>query len=388
MSLFKKIVILSKQIAASFLKDEDSIYLEKTELFNKEDKEYIISELKDETQIKERLAFISNIDKKKDWNKVNNKIEVPIKKRYWHYAAAASVIGILTFSYLLRDTLLTAPIESIEPVIVNAIIEKGTDKAILTLEDGSQIDLEKGVSIQTNNANSNGEQIVYDEANVKTRKIVYNYLTIPRGGQFFIKLADGTQIWLNSESQLKYPVNFKENETRVVELIYGEAYFDVSPSTDHNGAGFKVYNNKQEVHVLGTEFNIKAYKDEANIYTTLVEGSVMLDYNGEGLQLIPNQQSDVNLENKTMSSKTVDIYNEISWKEGVFSFDGKSLKDIMKVLSRWYDMEVEYKNRIVQDEEFNGVLGKEQDINEILNSIKNFGIIKDFKIMGKKIVLE
>ena len=87
---------------------------------------------------------------------------------------------------------------------------------------------------------------------------------------FFVKLSDGTQIWLNSESKLKYPVNFKEGEPRKVELVYGEAYFDVSPSSEHNGSSFKVYNQSQEIEVLGTEFNIKAYRDETNIYTNFI----------------------------------------------------------------------------------------------------------------------
>ena len=152
------------------------------------------------------------------------------------------------------------------------IITTGSDKAVLTLEDGSNIELEKGKAFKTNVVNSNGEKLVYNKTN--QTKITYNYLTIPRGGQYFVKLSDGTEVWLNSESQLKFPVAFIKGQTREVTLVYGEAYFAVSPSTNHNGATFKVMNQGQEVEVLGTEFNIKAYKDEINIYTTLVEGKV------------------------------------------------------------------------------------------------------------------
>ena len=205
---------------------------------------------------------------------------------------------------------------------------------------------------------------------------------------FFVQLSDGTKVWLNSDSQLKYPINFISGETRQVELVYGEAYFDVSPRIEHKGADFKVYQNKQEIQVLGTEFNIKAYKDETNIYTTLVEGKVAVSFEEYTQDLVPNQQSIVNLNNSKLIVATVNIYNEISWKEGIFSFEEKSLKEIMKVLSRWYDMDVVFKNKMIEDEEFIGVLGKDQNIEDILSSIKNFGIIKDFKIKYKEVILE
>ena len=148
-------------------------------------------------------------------------------------------------------------------------------------------------------------------------------------------LSDGTKVWLNSESQLKYPVAFNDGETRQVELVYGEAYFDVSPSTAHKGARFKVFNQSQEVEVLGTEFNIKAYKDETNIYTTLVEGKVAISAAGKNQILKPNQQSNLNLETGSIEITTVDVYNETTWIDGIFSFENKPLKEILKVLSRW-----------------------------------------------------
>ena len=178
------------------------------------------------------------------------------------------------------------------------------------------------------------------------------------------------------------------NETREVELVYGEAYFDVSPSTKHKGSTFKVFQNKQEVQVLGTEFNIKAYKDEGNIYTTLVEGKVIISIDDRKQNLEANQQSSFSLNTNNILVKTVDVYNETSWKEGVFSFENQSLKEILKVLSRWYDIEVVFKNKTIEKEEFIGVLVMDQNLEEILSNIKNFGIIKDFKIEGKKVTLE
>ncbi|MEN8124970.1 MAG: FecR family protein [Bacteroidota bacterium] len=310
--------------------------------------------------------------------------ERKIRTLYWKYAAVASVLLIVALTVFLNKENNLPQVT--EPIIVKNKIETGSNKAILTLADGSDVALEKDKIYKSSNVTSNGEEIVYNKR--PSKDITYNYLTIPRGGQFSIKLSDGTQVWLNSESQLKYPVTFAKGKTRHVELVYGEAYFDVSPSSDNNGADFNVYNNKQEVHVLGTEFNIKAYKDETNIYTTLVEGKVTVNYEDKKKNLIPNQQLVLSLDNNKLSVKNVDVYNEISWKEGVFSFEEKSLKDIMKVLSRWYDMEVIFKNKAVEDEEFIGILEKDQKIEEILISIKNFGIINDYEIKNKKVVLE
>jgi len=302
------------------------------------------------------------------------------------YTAAAVVIGILTTTYLFKDNILNTPIET-TPIIVNTI-EPGTDKATLTLEDGSRIALEKGSKVQTENANSNGEEIIYEAGERVKTEIAYNYLTIPRGGQFFVKLSDGTQVWLNSESQLKYPVSFVEGEPRIVELVYGEAYFDVSPSTEHKGSKFKVFNQSQEIEVIGTEFNIKAYKDESNIYTTLVEGKVLVNYENRKQNLTPNEQSSLDVNNKIFLVKKVDVYNEISWKEGVFSFESKPLKEIMKVLSRWYDIEVVFENKSLENIRFFGVLGKDQKIEEILETIKKFKIIEEYEIEDKTIILK
>ena len=301
------------------------------------------------------------------------------------YAVAASILLVISLSIFTNKDDDNKVIES---QIVNTKIEPGTDKATLTMGDGSQIELEKGVAFQTQYANSNGEEIIYKANQGNKKEIAYNYLTIPRGGQFQLKLSDGTKVWLNSESQLKYPVNFIDDQTREVELVYGEAYFDVSPSTENKGAKFVVLNNAQEVEVLGTEFNIKAYKDETNIYTTLVEGKVAVNYENRKQNLIPNQQSSLDVNTKNLLVKEVDVYNEISWKEGVFSFERKPLKEIMKVLSRWYDIDVIFMNKSLEDVKFFGVLGKDQNIKEILETIKKFKIIENYEIKEKIIILK
>ncbi|KAA5825125.1 FecR family protein [Algibacter amylolyticus] len=305
----------------------------------------------------------------------------------YKYTAAAILVGMMVFAYLFKDNMHLGDVEENTPVIVHKVVEPGSDKATLTLANGEQVALEEGTFLQTQNANSDGVKIIYEASESDFEKTEYNYLTIPRGGQFFVKLSDGTQVWLNSESQLKYPVKFKEGESRIVELVYGEGYFEVSPSSKHKGASFQVVNKSQIVEVIGTEFNIKAYKDESNVYTTLVEGRVVVNVDDLSSNLKPSQQLNLNKENKDLIVKTVDVYNQISWKDGVFSFDEKSLKEMMVILSRWYDVDVEFQNKSIENEMFSGVLRKSQSLEEILNSIKNFEIIKDFEITDKKVIL-
>ena len=303
------------------------------------------------------------------------------------YKYAAAAVIVFGLGYFFKDNIFNTLVEP-TPIIVNTnIIEPGTDKATLTLEDGSVVALEKGTSFQTQNSNSNGEQILYDAGDSNSKEIVYNYLTIPRGGQFLIKLSDGTQVWLNSESQLKYPVSFIDGETRKVELVYGEAYFDVSPSAVHKGSKFQVFNQSQEIEVLGTEFNIKAYKDETNIYTTLVEGKVVVSAFNKIKILAPNEQLNLNLSNNIMVSSLVDVYREISWKEGMLSFKNKPLKDIMKVLSRWFDIKVVFNNEALEMITFNGSLDKKLSIEEILDIIGSTNNIS-YEINDKTILLK
>jgi len=258
-----------------------------------------------------QIGLYQTIDKEKTWSiivsnlntpleklkkKEENKI-TPIFKLWFKYAAAAILVGVLISAFIFRDSLFNHQIyDNTTPKVVSPnFVLPGSDKATLTLEDGSVVVLEKGNTYQTQNANSNGEQIVYGTTDKNSAELEYNYLTIPRGGQFFIKLSDGSQVWLNSESQLKYPVNFRSGKTRKIELVYGEAYFDVSPSTNHNGSKFIVLNKSQEIEVIGTEFNLKAYKDEFNIYTTLVEGEVLVSTQTTSKILKPTQQSNFNL---------------------------------------------------------------------------------------------
>lgn len=336
-------------------------------------------------EVTKQSVFDNILKELQDSDKQDKKV-IPLYKRpVFKYVAAAALI-LLSISFFFKNKVSQVATQQVAE-IKSPDVETGTDKAVLTLEDGSLIALQKGESFQGKNTNSNGEEIIYKNGELEKESIQYNYLTIPRGGQFSIQLSDGTQIWLNSASQLKYPVKFIKGESRQVELVYGEAYFDVSPSSEHGGSKFTVLSDTQKVEVIGTEFNIKAYGDESTVSTTLVKGKVAVNLGSDNKFLKPGQQLYHDKITQASLIKEVDVYNETSWKEGVFTFDDKSLKEMMKVVSRWYDVDVIIENKAIEDKGFVGVLRKNQELEEILISIKNFKIIKDYEILNGKIIL-
>lgn len=306
---------------------------------------------------------------------VSTNPKVPVEKKtiklfssWLKYAAAIYLILAATYFYTES---LSKPAVKDQVVKTNTSI--GTDKATLTLSNGSSINLEKGKSFMNAFVKSNGEQLVYNNkssSNKENITVKYNYLTIPRGGQFFICLDDGTKVWLNSSSKIKYPVKFITGQTRTVELIYGEAYFEVAKSTKHNGDGFTLKTNEQNITVLGTEFNVKAYPDENEILTTLVEGSISVNSTADKKILKPGQQSKLSQTANGFEIYPVQVQDEIAWRNGIFSFANKPLKDIMKVLSRWYDLDINIANKDIENIKFTGVLSKQMFINEVLDEIK------------------
>lgn len=351
------------------------------------------------------IGFSESINSEKAWEEILTKLKNPlikipseniVKKRFinkpWVKYVSLTCIVVITITAIFFNQQHNNQPIILEPVIVNNTIEVGSDKAKLTLEDGVEIILEKGNNYKTEKVKSNGEEIVYQpkvkESSVEKQTIAYNYLTIPRGGQFQITLSDNTKIWLNSESQLKYPVTFINGESRQVELIYGEAYFDVSPSSENNGTDFKVIHNAQEIQVLGTEFNVKAYSDETNIYTTLIEGVVAIYADNVNETLKPNEQANIDTLTNAISIYNVDVNDEVAWKNGVFSFDRKSLKNIVKVISRWYDVDVVFSNKDLESEKFIGKINKSSKIEDILSVFKSTGKIKNFEINNKKVILK
>lgn len=259
-------------------------------------------------------------------------------------------------------------------------IAAGSNKAILTLADGKQIELtgaKNGALANEDDAVINKTtdgQLVYEGTTGNKSAVLYNNITTPRGGQYTIVLADGTKVILNAASSLKYPTTFKGTE-RKVELM-GEGYFEVAHL---QSKPFKVVSKGQTVQVLGTHFNINAYEDEPDVKTTLLEGSV--DVNGTIIK--PNQQSVLTADNR-INIKKVDVNSVVAWKDGLFKFDHTDIKTSMRQIARWYDIEVAYEGD-VQNEQFFGKIERSYTLSEVLNVLK-LGKV-NFKVEGKKITV-
>ena len=330
-------------------------------------------------------SLIKRIDSKQEKNQQPNETPViPIFRKSWFKYVAASCAVILLFSgYYFVDIF-----ESFKnkQSIVHTPIEPGGSKAILTLNDGTELVLKKGKAYKNESLSTNGEELDYIKTDIAHTEKSYNYLTIPRGGQFFLKLSDGTKVWLNSDTKIKYPVHFVDGETRKVELLYGEAYFDVSPSTENKGSSFVVNQDLQNIEVLGTEFNIKAYKEDDKIYTTLVEGAVAVSNDSHTTLLKPNQQSIITGATPEITVSDVKVYSEVAWKDGVFNFRKKELQEVVQVLMRWYDVEIIIEDPTLKTYKFNGLLRKDQDLYDILKLINQTEKI-NYEKKDKKIVL-
>lgn len=309
-------------------------------------------------------------------------------KRIFKYAAIFIVTIGLGYAFLINNFSFDKE-EQISNNKNDTTILSGIDKAILTLENGSEVVLEKGKQVALKGRTLKEDKLIYDsKSGSKNQPLQYNYLTIPKGGQYFVQLSDGTKVWLNSDSKLKYPVHFIKGQPRTVELIYGEAYFEVSKSTMHHGDRFITKTRMQEIEVLGTEFNIKAYQDENDIVTTLVEGQVKVGNGIESKFLNPSEQSIINIKGQGITvQKVTKLFDEIAWKEGYFSFRQKTMKEIMKTLSRWYDVEYIFRNLEIENKSFTGVLDRESTIDQILIYIQKTNEI-NYHIRNNMVIIE
>lgn len=270
-------------------------------------------------------------------------------------------------------------------------INPGGNKAFLTLGDGKRIDLtsvkngelakQSGVKITKTSAG----QLVYHAANLspQTEKVkVYNTIETPNGGQYQIILPDGSKVWLNAASSLRFPASFTRLVNRKVELLSGEAYFEIAKDKKHP---FIVKTHNQEVEVLGTHFNISAYEEEHAIRTTLLEGRVKVYANGVEKILKPNQQA--TLRGTKIEIEDVDAAYHIAWKNGYFLFNSESLESIMNTLSRWYNIEVLFKDPALKTRTFIGTISRFEKITKVLNMLERTEVAS-FEINGNKIIID
>ncbi|SHM97550.1 FecR family protein [Chitinophaga jiangningensis] len=245
-------------------------------------------------------------------------------------------------------------------------IQPGSNKAMLVLADGSTVALDSanlGQIARQGNAsiNNNGEGITY-QTNGKASTIVYNAIVTPRGGQYQLGLPDGSRVWLNAASSIRFPTAFAGKERRVE--ISGEAYFQVAPNAQQPFFVTVKGNKTMDVQVLGTSFNIMAYPDEQMITTTLESGAVQLLHAGNKTQLQPGLAGSLN-EAATFDVATADMEEVLAWKDGKFRFRNTNIQTIMRQIARWYDVEVSYAGDL-SDVRLTGVISRRADADDLL----------------------
>ncbi len=346
---------------------------------------YGLEKFKDSNIIYENLSQREQYDYRIAFLKLNRRNAVRKVLRYSAAAASAAIFigGILFAGYeyvwspLANDTSV-ADYSNIKP------IEK---RARLILADGMEVDI-KAVGEAV--VEQNGKKIVIGAQGVNyevdsqgsgiVTKNIYNSLEIPRGGEYSLTLADGTRVWMNADSKLKYPISFVED--RRVVYLEGEAYFEVAKNASKP---FIVSTLSGDITVLGTHFNVKSYSDESAIYTTLVEGSVSFKGSaGKETILAPGEQLAFYPAKGVQELKQVNVKNYVGWKNNLFQFDELSLEDIMKTLARWYDVTVSYENEELKQLVFSGNLDKYNNIESFLKLFE-VGAKIEFKVDNRHI---
>lgn len=296
------------------------------------------------------------------------------KKRTWLYYAAAIFlmlgIGYSFYHYRTPDfTEIDAELSAVLP---------GSNKAELKLSDGRTINLRSdkdGIVIDQDLEYSDGTPLL--SVDKKDLSKIMATINVPKGGKYQIVLPDGSKVWLNSMSKLEYPLAFDPNKRTV--KLEGEGYFEVAKLNKNNKrVPFEVICNAQTIEVTGTQFNVSAYPDEAQTISTLVEGSINIHSASGKVSLTPNQQA-INTANG-LSKRTVDVESFIAWKNNKFMFYETELRDVMKGLSRWYDIQVEYQGNIPATY-FYGEIGRDKNLAEVIRLIEKSGV--KFKLKQK-----
>lgn len=364
---------------AGILSDEEMALLEKwRQVSSGHEKEYerIIQRLKTDLRDTHRL------DRGREWELFENKL--PRKRRIlraWYAVAAAVLVAMVTI-VVFR----TEKVEPATPLVETVSKGMKERKAILILGNGERINISDStlnVLVETGGTEvfASGDIIKYnrkDTMNLST--VEYNTLVIPRGGEYELELADGTRVWLNSESKLIYPVRFS-GDIREVQME-GEICFQVAKNEKQP---FIVKTKDVAVKVLGTLFNMEAYSDTRGVVTTLVEGRINVS-NGQGERVVEPGQQVVATGDELVVTE-VDAEQFISWTRGICFFNEASLEEIMEKLGRWYDMEVFFVSPSLKEAHFSLEIKRYDNIDDVLGKIEKTGRVK-FKVNGRTVMVE
>lgn len=371
-------------IKKSLIKDlSDKEQKELDQLLDDQSLQDVYKELSDRGYLKKQFMEYEKYSSQKAYREFKERRGHSGRIRIVRWVAVVAAVWVLALGVTLWMTF--GKKENVAPLpVASKIIPAGEKKATLTLADGTEVHVEeitaqilqeKGMNIEYRNG-----EIVYHKSEEKTTEVVYNKLEVPRGGECMIKLDDGTKVWVNAETKLKYPVAFVGDRREVV--LEGEAFFDVAK----NEKPFIVKTSFGDVRVLGTAFGISAYASEPESYTTLVRGKVSVEREGgKPVVILPGEQVVTSKDGK-MIKQQVDVEEFVGWKDGIYVFKEKSLGEIMKTLERWYNISVDFQEKSLVDLPFTGNLKRYDDINVFFDALTRTGDMK-YRVEGNQVIL-
>lgn len=371
-------------IKKSLIKDlSDKEQKELDQLLDDQSLQDVYKELSDRGYLKKQFMEYEKYSSQKAYREFKERRGHSGRIRIVRWVAVVAAVWVLALGVTLWMTF--GKKENVAPLpVASKIIPAGEKKATLTLADGTEVHVEeitaqvlqeKGMNIEYRNG-----EIVYHKSEEKTTEVVYNKLEVPRGGECMIKLDDGTKVWVNAETKLKYPVAFVGDRREVV--LDGEAFFDVAK----NEKPFIVKTSFGDVRVLGTAFGISAYASEPESYTTLVRGKVSVEREGiKPVVILPGEQVVTSKDGK-MIKQQVDVEEFVGWKDGIYVFKEKSLGEIMKTLERWYNISVDFQEKSLVDLPFTGNLKRYDDINVFFDALTRTGDMK-YRVEGNQVIL-
>lgn len=346
----------------------------------------LFEELTDEDNLEQNLAWMDQLNAAQSYQQLlkEGKFEKTAKKfrmnRVWMAAASIIVIALV---FLILQLLSKNKNTKESSMIADSTLQPGGNKATLTLENGAVIDLslaknglinaDSGITIIKTQDGS----MVYEDDTIVQSVSMMHTLTTPVGGQFQVTLPDGTKVWLNASSSLRYPSHFTRDE-RIVQL-HGEGYFEVAKKSHQP---FLVTAGDSKVEVLGTHFNINAYPDEPFLTTTLLEGSVKVYNRSTSTLLIPGEQSSI--EGDAIHVSNADTSNTVAWKNNEFKFTDAPIETVMRQVQRWYGAEIIYQDKVAHH--FNATVDRTEPIDQLLHYLEETGQVH-FKLANKKIIV-
>lgn len=344
----------------------------------------VLERLSDEGYVDRRLAGYKAWDEKEAFRRFVEEVERIKKRRQLRRRKAWSAVAA-GVACLVGVALLLVPERQVELPVVevrNEVVVPGSTKATLRLAGGETVDI-RGDSMQiTGKGESHihyeGGKLTYAKKE-KAVRLVYNELEVPVAGECSLVLDDGTQVWVNADSRLKYPVQFVGEERKV--FLEGEAYFIVAKDS----LPFVVSTSRGDIRVLGTTFNVKSYDEEVAMQATLVEGKVLVAQGQKEMELAPGEQGTVT-DAGIMAKRAVDVDEFVGWRKGIYVFKKQPLEDIMRDLSRWYGVSVFFQNEGLKQVSFTGNLKRYDNINEFLDVLQRTGDVK-YRINNNTVII-